>query len=1505
MRRLAIHKPKWCKSLPSALLGTRCQASTKSSPYRKSGAAKAHRAPAHTAKTPRPFIEGEQGVADGALNLDTAHPTPSAQKLSSASSSGLLDILHYSADKVQQLANVFTGVSDEITLTTSKTAITGGCTLSSGAKNIEAQLRLPSHQTAKRFVRPRARESSRSRHLSAKRGASLAAEQRSKSRNTNAVLIQNWSSVLLSFTEVPATAKLVKDLLSVQTSLAPSQSPTDPCSSRLACTVSEHEILSTLLSASRLHWQITTHATASLLLSPSDAPPAEVLHILCVLASALEASVRSWREAEMVRAQRRNGAASAASRRGGATETQPRSHGMDEGEPGAMDAVQKLKECRRTCVTEYNHLFTELLTLMSTALTAYNGQQQDSSTDLPVRVDALLSAMISFLRIFDICTANAEEAFNAALCGKEKDISSGDVSAMMSIQSGLLQQLCVEASETAARMKSSPSSLTESSRFSSDELPLLQSYAATASSFRKQLINLQAKLKVLPRSAAGQSCVQGVISTVSVFCIAILREAIAVEVSAVHAAEPATSDDTREEDETCLQHQSVGLSSNEKVLLASHTGALLAMLHPQAHVPRAAQASLQYRTTSTALSVFLSSLWRYSAEVQSARSLRVRTSSHSASTDASGISTESKGNAPSSAALVSSASRFWEQHPAQVALLLKCHYDLLAVSSELLPVALGTASAQTSSSTTTDLSWVVPYFSRVVRNGMALQMDATLLAAAHLGLETAAPRSPDTPLEKVIASRLKSRRMKKSPSSATGRGDIGVARPAAGGSQGSADAPGELTSIGDQTCAKMEVLRDQWAQVLRLSGGVRVACCETLYRAVVGIAALCAEDRSAEARFLGSHRSAHAPQSSSSPAPLNSSSAHRTSHPAVGLIQAVSRLFFCIPRTEYLLGLYTDASLSAEAAVEQSRRVYVACSGVFLWLRELSPSFGSHFTSGAAAQVPPVPTDSAAAKDGVEAWLACGTTKSNALEAAFFLTYLLYHWPPLACAHHQQPLQPQPRRRGSTPCKDAHEHVSALMRVQFADGVAVAMSPTPVDFLISSTNAESYVAETLFFLQHDTASLLRHLRTTDRFHHFSGLKKDKTMLMEEEALQHRHVASTLAVVMAYQRQPTFVWMPLEAAQEIVFELRYFPGLLAPVVSETPTVAVTGLRREGEDVTVGHGESVVREYPNVRVGSITCTFVRAHGYLVRRLHVLSGILREYRSLLIQSSSPHDEEALPTASSPPGAGAPTLAEVEQLRGMEKTSAAPDSLSRHLSANARHSPQEERHRRNNYRWAHMWATMLREEFARLPAEMEGTPKWATGVLRTMERMELVMYDTHRQGLFFNVVRAQQEFQLQRRVQSHRMEQLPCSVTPSRAGDSDSDVELEALHETAENAKDQQIVREVRVTRVSTRTPIGVALDSNGCVLRVQQTVSTPVVGTAGEEPQVETEAKASYGDTEDVASPFAVALAHCSDGMIDPAEVIGRRIVAVDGVAVRSGREVAMQVKDKKMFVLTVEE
>lgn len=1444
MRRLIHPTSVRRATTTSALLAKQRPASTVAPPRKRDAVSKRPKA-AHQASANAANVDGKAAQKDEAVQ-------PSNTAASLSSSSWVQNTLHYDAAKVQQLADVFTGAA--IPPTAAAASVRGKRRGSSALRNIiEETLRQPSAvkggtlQTKKTVTQARA---SRQRD----EGASSRKEQSHTAMKPHSSVLK-WTSALLASSSA-AVARLVQEVVTVHTSprqqISEAIIPSSPTQDGRTNDkdAEQHEALRALLSSSRVQWQLTTTASAApelLATTATTSSCVDDVHRLCLLASALESAVKAL------------------------------------GEPGETAMLSEMKQAiqdlKTTMSREYERLLHKLTVSLTDALRLHMSSNGDSRE---MRLDVLLSALLSLLHAKEKCGRNvqrmtAQETATDRLESKARQTFSGS-----SPEAEEMEQLCTCVSLLVSQWANTAATTTAPAQppTTSDTTRTVALYAASASSLASQLLKMEARLRVgvAGQFTCGQGGFQSVISTLFLFCVVVVRVAAAMQIDAARSTVEAAlqNDGSSTPTTAAVQHDRstqvrdrTGLiHGSEAVHLISQAESLRDLLHPLPEASaQAAQSNRNYRSTSTALSVSLSMLWRYSTRVRAAE-VKLRRSGRPANSEASVAS-----NTPTATAAplyVSAQSQFWERNSAHVALLLRCYYELVATSSELLPLVLGAASTAVD----VDISWVLPFYSRVLRTGMNLQLDATLLSVAHLGLEAVEPRSPHTPLEKVVAARRKVRN--------------GTQRSISMASQLPMSDSGATGTLPASTAAVAGEEAAQWAHVARLSGGVRVVCCEVLYRAVIDIITFCAQPSSspaASARFFSKHYD----RSSSS------------TSPAVALVQATARIFFCMPRLEYVLGLYTDAILSAEAAVEQSRRVHTACVGVFLWLRELSPSFSSNFKDLTKEQPVQEAAVSGGGRGGGE-WLVCGTTMANAMEAAFFTTYVLHHWPSQAGATRQGSVSHTRHNSSSGTTTTA----DPLMRAWVVDGVAAPMFPAAVDSLLSRSTAQSYVAQALFLLQHNTASLLRHLRTTRRFHHFTGELYDKSGLMAEPALQRRHVASTLSVVFAYQKQPNFVWMPLSTVQGVLFEMAEFPQLLstATTSAEKSVTALWELPGEvdGEQVereddrpavkrfnsSSSSSSSSTREYPKVQVEGVTVTFARAHSYLVRRLHVVSGILREYRSLLQHSSASMALEGGEEASSP-----------SSLLALSS-----DTLQASLSHNAAHAPDDEGHRRNNHRWAHQWATMLREDFTRLPAEMEGTPRPAAGVLRVLQRMELVMFDTHQHGLFISVVKSQQQYQAQRRRRHGGDEAVEGEAAHLTNASPSNATHVSDAAAPREGNDRQRETWEVVVSRASVRVPLGVSLNSSGHILRVQETVSAPA--TSADEHSSATRSEGVSTEEEgEIASPVAVALSNCSAGGLRGASAaVGRRVCAVDGVAVTSGREVAAQVRGKTVFTLTLE-
>ncbi|KAG5495498.1 hypothetical protein GH5_03160 [Leishmania sp. Ghana 2012 LV757] len=1166
------------------------------------------------------------------------------------------------------------------------------------------------------------------------------------------------------------------------------------------------EALASMLAASRLYRYWTGPSVGTTLLpmeeTLSAAGAAVTLHSLSILASAFEASALSFRGTCTPSAQE------VTSRLSEQAEYRSREQKEEK-----QDAWQAAAVWRHDNISAYRSLLHQLLHFFTEELTLFaDSSLPVTSTTFP-RMDLLSLAVFSLVKAADVCVDSAAKPprRGADTAARVEEFSAESVK-------GQLQRLSLLVSTMCARL----SSPTEVVTGTSSEWQLERFYGTRC----VPMLASQAKRLAMQMRAPGSApslagCVPALQSMVLIFAVSVLRRAVAVERAAAHArcndtaqAARAEATETPEESEAELTSEAAAprcVTGGEKVQLAKYVELLWAEIKPKPIMSPSEISQLQHRTAHTALNVSLATWWKAAA-----------------------------------AASVSPSTPHWSQRPQHIAALLCSYNSLLAECQAALPILAARGAAQTAtprlvsataSSVSPDLSWFVPFHGRLIRVGLDLQLEATLLAALHLGIEPRAPPTPATPIAKWITSRHMQRLRRRG---ASGGADLNTR-------------PSEATGT--------DAL---WAGVYRLCGGVRVAAAELLYCSITEVCCRVAQrpmSRADSGSMVPPQRPLRSQQGSlPSATHTNKRVANSGYAAAAALVNSVSRTFFAVPRMQYLFACYTDATYTDRATEEECRRVYAACLGVLAWLRELAAPFGVRLAGSQAPHTSDVIQDGQPQREPrSDEWQVCGTTSAVAMDGAFFFTYYLYHWP-----------EETGRRVSSFSSSATQATRTALEAALASDGVVSRMPRPSISPLLTGATAMDYTKEMLFQLQHDTARQLRHLRATDRLHHFTGELLDKAKLLQDATLRQRHIMSTLSVVQAHRKQPTMLWMPLSQVQEMIFLFDQYPQLFRYIESAR-TLGARGdaEREEGGEMVPSDG---VREYPKVHVGDLTCTFARIHGYLVKRLHVLSGILREYRSLLLESS-PHGAIHSSAIRDDPSASVAT--------------SATSPFHRWLLDNATRSPQLEVHRRNNYGWAHEWAVQLHEEFPRLPAQMEGALRWAKGVARTLDRMERTMMDTHQKGLFINVVKSQQQYRELQRTRSTLSAVKAAPVDAAQAF-----------------CNEEPQLRDLVVQRDSERVPLGVVLDGGARILRVQASVVRPAA-VADSSDEVE-------GDL--LESPFARALAPhpqrdedqlgMSHRVCDFADVVGWRVVRVDGNIVQTGRDVAAEVRGKTTFTVTLQ-
>ncbi|KAG5471009.1 hypothetical protein CUR178_02316 [Leishmania enriettii] len=1165
------------------------------------------------------------------------------------------------------------------------------------------------------------------------------------------------------------------------------------------------EALASMLAASRLYRYWTDPSVGTNLLpieeTLSAAGAAVTLHSLSILASAFEASALSFRGTCTPSAQE------VTSRLSEQAECRAREQKEEK-----QDAWQAAAVWHRDKISAYRCLLHKFLHFFTEELTLFGDSSLPVSSATFARMDLLSLAVFSLVKAADVCADSAAKPprRGADTAARVEEFSAESVTCQLQRLSLLVSTMCTRLSSPTEVVTRTTSERQLERFYGTRCVPMVAGQA------KRLAMQMRA-----PSSAPSLAvCVPALQSIVLIFAVSVLRRAVAIERVAVHTrsndmalAARAEATRTPEESEERLTSEAAAprcLTGDEKVQLAKYVELLWAEIKPKPIISSSEISQLQHRTAHTALNVSLATWWKAAA-----------------------------------AASASPSTSRWGQKPQHIAALLCSYNSLLAECQAALPVFAAHGAAQTTtprlvsataSSVSPDLSWFVPFHGRLIRVGLDLQLEATVLAALHLGIEPRAPPTPATAIAKWITSRRMQRLRRRG---ASGGADLNTR-------------PSEDTGT--------DAL---WAGVYRLCGGVRVAAAELLYCAITEVCCRVAQrpmPRADSDSTVPPQRPLRSQQGSlPSAAHTDKRVASSGYAAAAALVNSVSRTFFAVPRMQYLFACYTDATYTDRASEEECRRVYAACLGVLAWLRELAAPFGVRLAGPQAPRASDVIQDGQPQREPrSDEWQVCGTTSAVAMDGAFFFAYYLYHWP-----------EETGRRVSSSSSTATQATRTALEAALASDGVVSRMPRPSISPLLTGATAVEYTKEMLFQLQYDTARQLRHLRATDRLHHFTGELQDKAKLLQDATLRQRHVMSTLSVVQAHRKQPTLLWMPLSQVQETIFLFDQYPQLFRYIESARTLCARGDAEREDGEVVPSDG---VREYPKVHVGDLTCTFARIHGYLVKRLHVLSGILREYRSLLLESS-PH--------------GAINSSAIREDPSASVATSATSPFHRWLLDNATRSPQLEVHRRNNYGWAHEWAVQLHEEFPRLPAQMEGALRWAKGVARTLDRMERTMTDTHQKGLFINVVKSQQQY---RELQRARSALSALEATPVDAA---QPVCIE-----------EPQMRDLVVQRDSERVPLGVVLDGGARILRVQASVVRPAA-VADSSDEVE-------GDL--LESPFARALAQqpqedqdqlgMSHRVCDFADVVGWRVVRVDGNIVQTGRDVAAEVRGKTTFTVTLQ-
>lgn len=411
--------------------------------------------------------------------------------------------------------------------------------------------------------------------------------------------------------------------------------------------------------------------------------------------------------------------------------------------------------------------------------------------------------------------------------------------------------------------------------------------------------------------------------------------------------------------------------------------------------------------------------------------------------------------------------------------------------------------------------------------------------------------------------------------------------------------------------------------------------------------------------------------------------------------------------------------------------------------------------------------------------------------------------------------------------------------------------------------AESYIQEVFLTLEHSTAKQLWHLRSKGVMFYFTGEDRGHAYLRDAN-LRQRQAQSILCVVFAHVRHPSLLWMPLSQLQEMISILACFPSIIfcqEGEKSDTLMDEVTGQWME----QTGSGGAMdrhaittpLRRYVRrkVVVGDLQTDFSLLHGYLMRRLFVISNVLREWRRRWMTAlpakkmarTRKGGGGALPAVSYTPEEEEQIMSALKRLESLE--------------------PEGERQRGRRREWA----TETVQDICSgdggclycMGAEMEGVRETVWGAIKSFRRLERTIQMAAECQLLFTVVR-QKEYTDSSQSGFRSKGSLLPSVQPEPV--------------TAEGLSSSSMI--LQLHREHPDQSWGFTLRGNDAT----------VVGVDAEEEEGEGE-----------VSPFARAAALC--GVDRPDELIGFRVVAVDDTTVRDAMSVAAAVKGKETFRLRI--
>ncbi|ORC88288.1 uncharacterized protein TM35_000171600 [Trypanosoma theileri] len=437
----------------------------------------------------------------------------------------------------------------------------------------------------------------------------------------------------------------------------------------------------------------------------------------------------------------------------------------------------------------------------------------------------------------------------------------------------------------------------------------------------------------------------------------------------------------------------------------------------------------------------------------------------------------------------------------------------------------------------------------------------------------------------------------------------------------------------------------------------------------------------------------------------------------------------------------------------------------------------------------------------------CGVPLPNAIDIAFFLTLL------------------QNRRHTST--------------------VGVGPAEEAAASEIDDTAVRAYVRDVLQALDHNTAKQLWHLRATKVQKCFTGT--DVNSETSDERRQRRQAQSVLSVVHAHVMHPSFLWMPLQQLQEVVFMLAQNRELIEETQArlkstqvETSGPLITPLAGNGgSDDDRTDGDAAYSQI--LSKDDVPRHFERALGYLSLRLFVVSNVLRYYSHVLKRQERP--------ARSP----------------LEES-------------------KSESTRRERRLWAKSMSITLRDNYPGMAAEVEGLfpskiKHRKRGNLRVLARMQTTIQMAVRHSLLFHVKKRRKLRRL-KRVNQGKIA-ADCNIGES-AMENSALCKNELPSIPQESEKTTVII--IHLQRTEANTPLGFSLYGDRALIR-----------------RITSTEKENYTRTRASDTPFASALQVA--GVVDPSTVVGWRILQVDGHDVQNSKNVIALVRGKCEFTMVL--